>query len=847
MRGRLRRGTETCELPDQQDRPTASAGIGADSSRGDTPVVGGPAGEGLPPPPVGYQTLLGLAAGTLVFVAIANAGLALLLERPPSWMVTALTVVAVAVVALGVGAALARKAQRTAFVVLIAASSVCVLVTLIRTGAAHPTWAWLVFPVLLVASSPERRWTTPYCLALSGLLLLLVAGFSTPAADTGVDLIRVATFGAILLGLGDLQRRSADAFRIEIVRTESMHRSLTRAASASMSFVSSVARYVTGPLRSIERAGEALGAAGDEEARGHACRRIIRAADEVDAVVDDVLDRERIRAGLFLLERAPVDLADVAVRSAAAAGHALTVEGERCFVVADEDRLSYALTALMEAVPETDRPGGLHAFLEPEQRGVSLRVPAAPLRSGRPRSLALEGLAAAVIEAHGGELRTGSDLAVWLPAGDPAPDMAQPDADTVLRDRDDQARWFVVVVLSLVAVGLVLGPAWPGKLTLFLAAQVALLLVERLARPDVPNRNIRAAARVVVIAIFGVLVAASGGILSPLWVIAGLLVIGDRDQSRRTTLGLGMAGSVAVGLAVGVTWPAGLPSIYGAAPVAVPLLTAIFVARVNDGIDTHRRGFEALSQELAASRDATTMFLAVMSHELRTPLTSVRGYAESLLLPRPWTEDNLREFVTAIGEETKALGSLIAELGDTAMIQRGVLPVEAAPMSLEDAVGAAVRREQARSPELAIDFECPTSLPLALADSRRVDQLLANILDNAVKHARSSPIDVTVHADGDRLVVSVADHGPGIPPELRPGIFEPFRRTSDRRAPGVGLGLYVCSGIVAAHGPGAGIRCEETPGGGTTIKVVLPRAGVERMPGRTMTRQDEQGPGQWRT
>lgn len=792
------------------------------------------------PAPVGYRTLVRLAGGALVLVAVTNAGLTLPLERPASWTVPVLTIAAVAVVAMGLGAALANRAPEAAFAVLIAATSICVLVTVAETGPTHPTWAWLVLPVLLVGSSPRRRWTTPFCLVLSGLLVLVVASPPTRAPGTYVDLLRVATFAVILLGLGDLARRSVDAFGIEVARTESLNRALARAASASAAFVASVARYLTSPVGTIETASRTLEATGNEEDRVRACREIVLAADEVDSVVDDVLDRGRIQAGLFVLERAPVDLADLVMRSAAAAGHAITVEGERCLVAADEDRLSYALTALLEAVPETRGQGGLRAFLESRHRGVRLHVPAAPVRGGDPRSLAREGLAAAVVEAHGGELGTEADLTLWLPAADGTRDDARPDADTVLRARDDQARWFVVLVLALVAVGLVLGPAWPGHLAVFLAAQVALAVAERVTQPDMSNRNVRTAFRVVVIAVFGVLVAASGGLLGPLWVISGLLVVGDRHQSRGTTLGLGIAGSVAVGTAVYATWPAGYALIYGAAPVSVPFVTAIFVARVNDIIDTHRRALDALGHELEASRAATTMFLAVVSHELRTPLTSVRGYAESMLLPRPWTADNLGEFVSAISEEARTLGRLIAELGDTAMIQRGALTVDAAPMDLEDAVLGAVRRERARSPERAIHLDCPPRLPPVEADPRRADQLLANILDNAVKHAPASPIDVAVHADGDRVFVDVADHGPGIPPELRREIFEPFRRAPTRRSPGVGLGLYICKGIVTAHGPRAGIWCEETPGGGTTIRVALPCS-------TTMAGPDERGSAQWRT
>ncbi|MCC7077577.1 MAG: hypothetical protein IT198_10675 [Acidimicrobiia bacterium] len=824
---------------DQQDGSVAAVGATADGSGSAGSIDVGSGGADVLPVPADYDRLLPLAAGLLILSTVTDVGMMLGLEEPSIWKVPALVVGLVAILALGLAGSLAHRSPPTAFAVLVGAFSACVLVAIDRVLPANPTWAWLVLPVLLVGSSPGRRWTMPSCFMIIGLLVLVVTGLPPHADVTSVDLLGVATIGVVILGLGDLARRGADASSIEVTRAESLNQALSRAASASVSFVSSIAQDLTTPLHDIERSSRTLAGAAQEGTTVRACQQIILAADDVGSVVDEVLDRERLQAGLFVLERDPVDLFDLILRAAAAAGHDIAIEGTRCLVAADADRLADALTALLEAFPAD--PRGMRAILERDRGGICLRIPGAtPAHRRSPRPSPRERLATALVEAHGGTLRTEPALSVWLPVDDDPPARTQSDADAAIRARDDQARWFIVLMLALVGVGLVLGPAWSGNLAVFLVAQVALVLADRFARPDVANPSTRVAARVAVIAVFAVLIAASGGLLSPLWIVAGLLVVGDNEQSLRATLGLGIVGSLTVGIAIGVTWPEGLPQLYGAAPVAVPLVAALFVARVNGGIDMHRRALQALSAELEASRARVTLFLAVVSHELLTPLTAVRGYAESLLLPRPWSEEELREFVTAIGEESQKLVMLIAELGDTAAIERGTLTVDAVPMDLADAVRIAVRRERSRSPELSIDVTCESQLPPVNADPRRVDQLLANILDNAVKHTpASSSIDVTIHADPDRVLVGVADHGAGMPPELRREIFKPFSRTPDSRLPGMGLGLHVCQGIVAAHAPGAGIWCEETPGGGMTIRVALPRADVASSPGGTITGPDE--------
>ncbi len=213
-------------------------------------------------------------------------------------------------------------------------------------------------------------------------------------------------------------------------------------------------------------------------------------------------------------------------------------------------------------------------------------------------------------------------------------------------------------------------------------------------------------------------------------------------------------------------------------------------------------------------------FLAMVSHELRTPLATVKGSTTSLLSGPDMDPAVAAQFHRIMDQQVDHMQYLIGDLLDVARIETGALPVDPEPADLRLMVEEAGGRFVTGSGRNPLDVELAADLPMALADRRRIVQVLGNLLSNAAGYsAEGSPITVSAVRDGVHVAVSVADRGRGIPAELLPELFRKFSR-----APGVatasgvegsGLGLAICKGIVEAHGgriwaesdgPGLGAR-----------------------------------------
>ncbi|HYK98839.1 MAG TPA: ATP-binding protein [Candidatus Acidoferrales bacterium] len=223
-------------------------------------------------------------------------------------------------------------------------------------------------------------------------------------------------------------------------------------------------------------------------------------------------------------------------------------------------------------------------------------------------------------------------------------------------------------------------------------------------------------------------------------------------------------------------------------------------------------------------------FLATVSHELRTPLGFIMGYATSLLLPdAPDDRETTRRFLGVIAESSKELEDLVDDLMDMTKISSGTLSVAARPAQLAPLVRAALDRARVREPERHFAEAVPSDLPQILADARRVEQVLYDLLDNAIKYSpHGGPISVSAEQAGDTVVVSVVDEGLGVAPDELASIFERFHRGSVARAraiSGTGLGLAICKGIVEAHGGRIWAESPATAAGrGTAIRFTVPVA-----------------------
>ncbi len=218
-------------------------------------------------------------------------------------------------------------------------------------------------------------------------------------------------------------------------------------------------------------------------------------------------------------------------------------------------------------------------------------------------------------------------------------------------------------------------------------------------------------------------------------------------------------------------------------------------------------------------------FLGTVSHELRAPLTSIKGSAAALMrTPSALDAAETQQFLRIIDNQADHILDLIGQLLDAARIDAGVLSVSPESSDLGVLVDRAVGLFQSGGGRSNVSVDLPEDLPRALADRRRVEQVLTNLLTNAARHSpESSAISVSAVMEGVYVAISVADDGVGVSAERLPYLFRRFFRAEGdaRDGVGAGLGLAVCKGIVEAHG-GRIWAESDGPGRGACFTFTLP-------------------------
>ncbi|RLC89702.1 MAG: histidine kinase [Chloroflexi bacterium] len=238
----------------------------------------------------------------------------------------------------------------------------------------------------------------------------------------------------------------------------------------------------------------------------------------------------------------------------------------------------------------------------------------------------------------------------------------------------------------------------------------------------------------------------------------------------------------------------------------------------------------AIVRDITRFREAEALkdtFISIVSHELKTPVAIIKGYAETLSRPRAQRDPALmKEMLGAIVEESDRLASLVDDLLDASRLQAGGLPFQ----DVEEVDLSAVARHvveryrlQAQNHDLVLDF--PPDFPAVEGDPRRLDQVLDNLVSNAIKYSpQGGEVRIAGQATPAEVTISVRDSGIGVPLEEQERIFERFYRVESpetRAVSGTGLGLYLTRAIVRAHG--GRIWVESAPGRGAIFYVVLPR------------------------
>ncbi len=234
-------------------------------------------------------------------------------------------------------------------------------------------------------------------------------------------------------------------------------------------------------------------------------------------------------------------------------------------------------------------------------------------------------------------------------------------------------------------------------------------------------------------------------------------------------------------------------------------------------------------QLLSATEKLQTALLDSISHDLRTPLASITGVLSSLRQPQageaphaPLDGATRDELVESAWGEADRLNRLVGNLLDMTRLEAGALKVTKEPCELQDVVGTALSQLADRLGDRAVTTEMPPDLPLVPMDFVLIAQVLANVLDNALKYSPpAAPIEIAARVVADRLEVSVADRGMGIDPGDLTRVFDKFHRVQrPEGASGTGLGLSISKGIIEAHG--GTIEARNRPGGGTVIRIALP-------------------------
>lgn len=219
--------------------------------------------------------------------------------------------------------------------------------------------------------------------------------------------------------------------------------------------------------------------------------------------------------------------------------------------------------------------------------------------------------------------------------------------------------------------------------------------------------------------------------------------------------------------------------------------------------------------------------LSSVSHDLRTPLATITGAASSIIeAPDTLDLQGCKERAQEIYQESVRLNRLVTNLLDMTLLQSGNLTVNKEWHPVDELIGAALSCMDEKLGSRKVETSIPADLPLVPVDAILFQQVLVNLIENAIKYTpENSPIEISANASDDALEVSVGDHGPGIPVENRQRIFQKFFREDPKSTYGAGLGLAICNGIIEAHG--GKIWVEENTGGGARFFIKVP---IDKMP-----------------
>jgi two-component system sensor histidine kinase KdpD len=246
--------------------------------------------------------------------------------------------------------------------------------------------------------------------------------------------------------------------------------------------------------------------------------------------------------------------------------------------------------------------------------------------------------------------------------------------------------------------------------------------------------------------------------------------------------------------------------------------TALAIERANLADEARDAHVRIESERLRNS------LLSSVSHDLRTPLTTITGAISAILENGTRLDAQTRqELLESAREESERLNRLVQNLLEMTRLESGALQLRKEWHPLEEVIGAALGRLGKRLGNRRVTTRVPPDLPLVAIDDVLIEQVLVNLLDNAVKYTPSgSPITIIATATDRAVTVEIADRGPGLPAGEEDKVFEKFYRGQPAAGRGAGLGLAICYGIVKAHD--GRIWAQNLPEGGVAFLFTLPLA-----------------------
>lgn len=241
-------------------------------------------------------------------------------------------------------------------------------------------------------------------------------------------------------------------------------------------------------------------------------------------------------------------------------------------------------------------------------------------------------------------------------------------------------------------------------------------------------------------------------------------------------------------------------------------------------LDQLAESFNLMAASLEGVEQRRRDLVSDLTHELRTPLTVLNGYLEGLA---DGTVDPSPEVYEILVKETTRMRRLVNDLQELSKMEAGYFPIDAKPIDLHPLLTALVQKFSDQLPDnrLVIRLRYAEDTPMVLADPERVEQILVNLLSNALRYTVSGSISIHVYQEGDWMWIAVSDTGKGIAQDDLSHVFERFwraDRSRDRTSGGTGIGLAICRRLVELQGGTIEVKSEI--GKGSTFRFSLPIA-----------------------